>query len=105
VGALAVVVVEPGVEVCLEGIDAFVEGLAERDPEELVERGLVELLHKTVGLWSVDLGPAMLDAVEVEIELIGVILATNEFPAVVGEGRLHRQSDLKVERQHVIVQQ
>lgn len=80
--SLSVVVDEPGVEIGLQRIDGLVEGFAHLHPEQLVKDGAVEPLHESVGLRRPDLGLAMLDAVEVEIELVGVVLGPAEFAAV-----------------------
>jgi hypothetical protein len=46
----------------------------------------------------------MLDADEVEIELVGVAVRTAELAAVVGEHRLDLQLAPPIEGQHVVVQ-
>ena len=71
---------EPGVEVGMHRLDAFVESLTHLHAEELVEDGTVEALDEAVGLRATDLGAAVLDAVEVEIELVGVLVGTAESP-------------------------
>jgi len=70
--ALGVVVDERGVEVGLQRLDGLVEGLAHLHPEELVEHGAVEALDQAVRLRRSDLGAAVLDAVQIEVELKGV---------------------------------
>jgi hypothetical protein len=79
---LGVVVDEPGVEIGLERLDAVVEGLAHLHREELVEDGAVEALDEAVGFRRPDPCAAVLDAVEVEIGLVGVVLGAAELPAV-----------------------
>ena len=69
---LSVVVSEPFIEIDLQRFDAFVEGFAQLEAEELVEHRAVETLDKAVGPGCLHLGPPVFDAVEVEIELIRV---------------------------------
>ncbi|ANB32653.1 hypothetical protein A6024_00290 [Rhodovulum sulfidophilum] len=54
-GALSVVVDEPGVEIGLERLDGLVEGLAHLHAEELLEYRAVEPLDEAVGLRRPDL--------------------------------------------------
>jgi hypothetical protein len=68
-GSLVVVVVQPGVEVGLEHLDALVELLVHRRAEELAEHGAVEALDEAVGLGRADPGRAVLDLVERQVEL------------------------------------
>ena len=90
-GPLGVVVSEPEVEIGLRGLDAVVEGLAHFHAEELIQHRSVESLDETVGLGAADLGAAVLDAVEVEVELVGVLVGSAELPAVVGQHGFDRQ--------------
>ena len=46
----------------------------------------------------------MLDAFEVEIELVGVPIAAAELASVAGEGRLDRRLAPAIERQHLTVE-
>lgn len=46
----------------------------------------------------------MLDAVEVEVKLVGVALGPAELPAIVGQDRADRQVEVAVERHDVVVQ-
>ena len=91
-GAFGVVVLQSGVEVGLQRLDALVEVFAHLDTEELVERGAVEVLDEAVGLGRSDPGTTMLDAVEVQVELVGVPLGTAELAPVVGEDGFDRQT-------------
>lgn len=72
--------------------------------EELVQDGAVEPLDKAVGLRCPDLGPAVLDAVEIKVEFVGMVLGAAEFPAIVGQHSFHRQAELAIEGQYLIVQ-
>ena len=101
---MGVVVDEPLVEIVLQGLDALVEGLAHLEAEELVEHRAVEALDETIGLRRLHFGATMLDAIEVEIEFVRVSIGAAELSAIVGENGLHRQIELVVERQHVVVQ-
>lgn len=102
--ALGVVVDEPGVEIGLERLNGLVKGLAHLHPEELVEHGAVEALHEAVGLGAADLRSPVLDVVELEVELVRVVLAAAELPAVVRQDRFHRQVEVPIEGQHVVVE-
>ncbi|TDX32619.1 hypothetical protein EV657_103191 [Rhodovulum visakhapatnamense] len=115
--ALGGVVDEPGVEIGLERLDSLVEGLAHLHAEDLLQHPAVEALDEPVGLRRADLGAAVLDGVEVEIELVGVLFGAAEVAAVrhwartngafngsLGQHRLHRQVQGAVEGQHVVVQ-
>jgi hypothetical protein len=102
VRALGGVEHEPLVEVGLQRLDAVAGLLAHLHPEELVVDRAVETLDEAVGLWASDLGAAVLDAVEVEIELVGVLVGPAELPAVVGQHGFHRQVESAAEGQHVI---
>ena len=61
-----VVVVQPGVEVGLERLDALVELAAHGGAEELLEHGAVEALDEAVGPGRADLRGAVLDVLEGE---------------------------------------
>ena len=102
--ALGVVVDEPDIKIGLQRLDTVVEVLAQLDAEELVEDSAVEALDKAVGLWRSNLGAAMVDAVEVEVELIRVPLRAAELAAVVGVHRADGQAEMAVEGQDLVVQ-
>ena len=70
--SLGVVVEEPGIEIGLQRLDGLVECLSHLHPEELVEDGAVEALDEAVGLRRADLGSSVLNAVQIEVELVGV---------------------------------
>lgn len=107
---------EPGVEIGLQRLDGFVEVVAHGDPEELVEDGAVEALDEAarhcprtdggqwLAPWGADPGAAVFNAVEVEIEFVGMAFGAAELPAVVGEHCADRKVELAVEGQHVVVQ-
>lgn len=58
----------------------------------------------TVSLRAPHLGAAMLDIVQLQVQLIRVAVLPAEFASIVGEHRLDRQAFGSVEGQHVIVQ-
>src|SRR4051794_18898609 len=79
---LGVVVDQPCIEIGLQRFDSFVEGLAHLHPEELVEDCAVEALDEAVGPGRANLGAAVLDAIQVEVELVGVTVGPAELPSV-----------------------
>ena len=81
--SLGVVVEEPGIEIGLQRLDGLVECLSHLHPEELVEDGAVEALDEAVGLRRADLGSSVLDAVQIEVELVGVAARPAELAAIV----------------------
>jgi hypothetical protein len=81
VRALVVVVVQPGVEVGLERLDALVEPAAHGRPEEFLQHRAVEALDEAVGLGRADLGLSVPDVVERQVELVGMALGAAELAA------------------------
>ena len=67
-----VVVDEPGIEIGLECLDAVIEVVPHGQAEDLVEHGAVEAFDEAVGAGCPHLGAAVLDAVEIEIEFVGM---------------------------------
>lgn len=65
-GSLDFVVDKPSVEIELQRLDRVVEGFQHLHPEKLIEDHSVESLDEAVGLRLASLGPAVLDAVQVE---------------------------------------
>ena len=59
-----VVVVQPGVEVGLEGLDALVQLAAHGRPEELLQHRAVEALDEAVGARRADPGLPVFDVAE-----------------------------------------
>lgn len=72
VRSLGIVGDEIGVESGLHFLDGLEPGAAAFDAEVLVEQGAVEALDDAVGLRSADLGLAVLDAFELEEQLVGM---------------------------------
>ena len=91
-GSLSVVVVQPGIEIGLEQLDALIEGLPQLDPEELSQDRAVEPLHESVrlrrrtGSSGPNLTPAVLDPTKFQLEFVAMPLATTELAPV--EGRI-----------------
>ena len=81
---LNIVLVQPLVEVGLEGINRFIEGGPKCDPKELVQRGAVEPLDEAIGLRLADLGAAMLDVVERQGEFVWMGLGAAELATIFG---------------------
>jgi len=59
---------KPQIQIYLEGLHAFVEVVSESYAEEFDQYGFVKTLNKTVGLWRFDLGSAVLNVVEGQIQ-------------------------------------
>jgi hypothetical protein len=57
-------VVQPGIEVGLERLDALVEPRAQAGPEELLQNRAIEALDEAVGARRADPGLTVLDVVE-----------------------------------------
>ena len=77
VRSLVVVVVEPGVEVGLERLDALIEPATHGGPEELLQYRAVEALDKAVGARRADPGLSVLDVVERQVAALKDLLAKN----------------------------
>ena len=61
-----------GIEHGLHLLDGLEPGLAAFDPEVLVEKGAVQTLDDAVGLRPADPGAFVLDAFELEEQLVGM---------------------------------
>jgi hypothetical protein len=79
----------------LDGQEAF---------EPNLEGNAARRRRRAVRLRRADLGLAVLDVVEGEIELVRVPFGAAELAAVIGEHGFDRQVELLVERQDVVVQ-
>lgn len=89
--ALAVVEVQIAIQILLELSDALKECVAKRRGEELFLDGAVEAFAEAVGLRRVDLGAAMLNLVDGQVQLEVVLeLAAAELSSVIGEQVLDR---------------
>ncbi len=80
---LVVVAVQPSVEFGLKRVDALEQGGVHHRQEELLENRAVEALDEAAGAPAADLGLAVLDVVEGQVELIGMALG-----AAWAQGRL-----------------
>ena len=78
------------------------EALAELHPKELLQHRAVKPFHEAVRLRAPDLGPAVLDVVELQVDLIRMARHTAELRPVVGEHGLDLQPVGLVEGQHVV---
>lgn len=103
-GSFGVVVAVICVEVLLHLLDALVELSLSRDAEVLVEEGPVQPLDEAVGLGPADLGGSVLDALELEEQLVRMpVEAAAVLGAVVAEHRIDRGAVRLEGRQHVAV--
>ncbi len=87
--SLIIVLMKPAVQILLERLYTFIELRAEHNPEKLIQDRTVKALHKAVCLGSADLGPAVFDVVQCQIQLIGMGLRAAVLPSVVRENRLY----------------
>ena len=105
-GALGVVDDEVGVERDLHLLDGLEPGGAAFDTEVLVEQRAMEALDDAVGLRPLHAGLAVLDALELEEQLVGMVVhAASELAAVVGQHGVHFDAMRLEGRQHVGVKQ
>ena len=103
--SLGVVADEVGVEGGLHLIDGLEPGASAFDAEVLVKQGTVEALDDAVGLWTLDAGLAVLDALELEELLIGMAIGpAAELAAIVREYGLDRDAVRLEGRQHIAVE-
>jgi hypothetical protein len=85
-GALAVVELQILIQVLLQLLDAFVDGLAESDGEELFLDSAMEAFAESVGFGRVDAGPSVADLVNGQEQLEGMVqFAAAELAAIVCE--------------------
>src|SRR2546421_1742141 len=103
-GALFIVLDEPGVEVGLQLVDRQIDLLAERNPVKLVQDSAMEALANAVGLRALGLGAAVIDVLDREIELVLVALAAAELSATIGQHARQPDAVLVVERHHPIIE-
>lgn len=103
-GSAVVVGLQEGVEIGLHFVERLVELLAAHDAEVLVQERPVEPLDKAVRLRPPDPRGAVLDALQLEEQLVGMaILAATELAPVVGERRGDGGAMVLEDRQHVVV--
>ena len=89
-GSLGVVGDEVGVEHGLHLLDGLEPGAATFDAEVLVEQGAVQALDDAVGLRPLDPGLAVLDALELEEQLVGMAVGPAAELAAVVESTAYR---------------
>ena len=94
---------QPGVELGLQRLDTREQLLVDDWAEEFLQHGAVEALDEAVGAWAADLGLAMLDLIERQVELIGMALGAAEF-ADFRSAPPSPADRAAVERQHIVVQ-
>ncbi len=68
--SLIIVLVKPAVQILLERRYAFIALLTENDSEKLVQDRPVKALHETVCLGTANLGPAVFNVVQCQIQFI-----------------------------------
>lgn len=88
-GALGIVVDEPGIKIGLEVFRTGIEVLAQGDLEELRPDRAVEALDEAIGLGAAHLGATVLHVVERQIEFEGMGVRATELAAVVGQDGAH----------------
>ena len=106
VGALLVVLDQVSIQVLLHQVNGLIPGLAAHDAEVFVQDGPVQSLHEAVGLGALHLRGAVLDAFQLQEELVGMaIRPAAEFTAVVGQDGLDGGPVLFESRQDMVVEQ
>lgn len=101
--ALEVVVGEEAVGIGLNLVDALVSGGPPSDAEALLDEGPVHPLDEAVGLGRAHLRRAVLDVLEGEQQLVGMLLRpAAELQAVVGQDSAHGHAQSLVEGQDAI---
>ena len=101
-----IVLGQPGIEVGLQLVDRGVNSLAQRDPMERVEQGLVEALDDAVRPRALRPGPAMVDVLDGQVELVFMpVVGAAVLGAAAGRHPLQHDAVLVVERDHPVVAQ
>src|SRR5512134_3399781 len=77
--AVFVVPSDPSIEIGLQFLDRAIDLLAERHAVELIQHRPVEALANAIGLWALRLGPAVIDVLDGQVQLVFVTLAAAEF--------------------------
>ena len=105
VGLTGVVGLKIRIQVLLHLLDGLVPGGPPLDAEMLFEERAVEALDEAVGLGPPHLGRAVLDVLQLQEELVGMLVRPAAVLApVVAQDRLHLDAVLLEEGQHVVVQ-
>ena len=104
--SLCIIEHQIGVERDLHFLDGLEPGLAAFNPEVLVEQRAVQALDDAVGLRTPDAGSLVLDAFELQEQLIGMlVLAAAEFAAIIAQHGLDSGGLCLEAWQHVVVEQ
>jgi len=103
-GSLIVVVHQPGIQIGLQGFHGLIQLSAESQAEKFIHYRPLEAFYETVGLRATHWSMAMLDVIQLQVELIGMTVSTAEFTAIVGQYRLDTQPVLPIKRQDIIAQ-
>lgn len=104
--AFIVVLIEPRIKIGLQGINRFVDILAEGDTIELVEHGLVQSLDDPVGLRRLGLRASVIDVFHGQIQLVFVMLGVAAvFSAAIRQHAQQRNAEAVEEWDDTIVQQ
>ena len=61
-----VVLIEPGIQICLQGVHRLIKFLSKCRADEFVQNGPIKAFHKPIGPRAGNLRGAMLDVVELE---------------------------------------
>jgi len=105
-GSLVVVAFNPFIQIGLQLGDGVVDLLAEGDPVERVQHGLVEPLDDAVGLRALGLGAGMIHVLDREVELVFVMFG---IAAIFGAPIRQHAQELHLagikERDHAVIEQ
>lgn len=80
-GELGVALDERGARSRLERLEGLANGLEHLHAEDFLQHRAIEPFDEAVGLRRPALGAAVLDGVELEIELVGMLFDAAEFAA------------------------
>lgn len=100
-----VVVVKPLIQILLQFLDRSIKLLSEGFSEELVEDRAVEFFYESIGPWSGNSGPAVLNIGEVQKDLIGVYhWFAAVLPAVICEDMPNHKAMILVKGQYPVIE-
>jgi hypothetical protein len=95
---------QPCVQIGLQSFHRLIERGAESNAEEFIQHGALEAFYNAVGLGPTYLGVTMLDVIELQVELIGMIFLATKFTLVVGQHHFHGETPGLVEGEHIVMQ-
>jgi hypothetical protein len=72
--AFLIVTSQPRIQIALKRVERGIDALSERHPVELIEHRLMEAFADAIGLGALGFGARMVDVLDPQIELIGVVL-------------------------------